>query len=165
MKSGGSASGGFTLVELIIVLAVMAILFAIALPAFTDFTNSTRRTSAMTLLVSDLNQARAEAIKRNRRALVCVRNAGGTACGTGTDWQNGWLVCADENSDNDCAAADIINTRPALDSRLTLVGSAAVMRFNASGSAVAGILTLNGTWAGATPRVITIAATGRVSSQ
>lgn len=165
MKFGRSANGGFTLVELVIVLAVMAILFAIALPAFTDFTNSTRRTSAITLLVGDLNQARAEAIKRNRRALVCVRNAGGTACGTGTDWQNGWLVCADDNSDNDCAAADIINMRPALDSRLTLVGSAAVMRFNASGSAVAGSLTLDGTWAGATPRIITVAATGRVSSQ
>jgi len=165
MKSGRSANGGFTLVELIVVLAIMAILSAIALPAFTDFTNSSRRTSVITLLVSDLNQARAEAIKRNRRALVCVQNAGGTACGTGTNWQNGWLVCADEDSDGDCATADIISRRPALDSRLTLTGSAAVMRFNASGSGVAGTLTVNGTWTGAVPRVITVAATGRISSQ
>lgn len=155
---------GFTLVELAIVLAVLSILFAIALPAFTDFTNSARRTSAINLLVADLNQARAEAIKRNRRALVCVRNATGTACGTGTDWQNGWFVCADENSDNDCAAADIIRTRPVLDSRITLTASAAVLRFNANGSAVAGSLTVNGTWTGATARVISVAATGRVSA-
>lgn len=165
MKSGRSANVGFTMVELLIVLVVMGILSAIALPAFTDFTNSARRSSAISLLVGDLNQARAEAIKRNRRALVCVRNTAGTACGTGTNWQNGWLVCADEDSDNDCATADIIKTQPALDSRLTLTGTAAVIRFNASGSAVTGTLTLNGTWTGATQRVITIAATGRISQQ
>lgn len=165
MKFRRTFAGGFTLVELMIVLAVMGIMLAIALPGFTDFTNNSRRSSAISLLVGDLNQARGESIKRNRRALVCVRNTGGTACGTGTDWQNGWLVCADEDSDNDCDTADIIATRPALDSRLTLTGTAAVMRFNADGTGVAGTLTLNGTWAGATARVISIAATGRVSSQ
>lgn len=158
-------SAGFTLIELLTVLAVMSILFAIALPSFADFFNSSRRTSAINLLMTDLNQARTEAIKRNRRALVCVQNAGGTACGTGTNWQNGWLVCADEDSNSDCDAADIINRRPALDSKLTLVGTAAVMRFNPNGSGVAGTLTVGGTWTGAVQRVITIAPSGRISSQ
>lgn len=168
MKSGGSASRGFTLIEMMLVMAIMAILLGIALPLFEDFFNNARRSSAITLLMADLNQARAEAIKRNRRALVCVKNAAGTACGTGTDWRNGWLVCADEDSDNDCDAADIINQRPALDAKLTLTATAAVIRFSpngSNGSGVADTLTVNGTWTGAVQRVITIAPSGRVSSQ
>lgn len=168
MKFGGSANRGFTMIEVMIVMAIMAILFGIALPEFENFFNNTRRSSAITLLMADLNQARAEAIKRNRRALVCVKDAAGTACGTGTNWQDGWLVCADEDSDNDCDAADIINQRPALDRKLTLVGTAAVMRFNPNGnngSGAASTLTVNGTWTGAVARVITIAPSGRVSSQ
>ena len=146
-------------------MAIMTILFAIALPAFSEFFNNTRRSSAISLLVSDLNQARAEAIKRNRRALLCVRDAAGTACGTGTNWQNGWLVCSDDNNDDICDVGTVIATRPALDSKLTLTGTAAVMRFNPNGSGVTGSLTLNGTWSGAVQRVTAIAASGRVSSQ
>lgn len=156
---------GFTLVEIMIVLAIMSILFAIALPAFQDFQNGARRTAAINLLMADLNQARSEAIKRNRRSLVCVRNTAGDACGSGTSWQNGWFVCIDENNDDMCDAGTILNMRPALDSRLTLTASAAVMRFNPSGSGVAGTLTVNGTWTGAVQRVVTIAGSGRVSNQ
>lgn len=146
-------------------MAVLSIFLAIALPAFSDFTNNARRSSAISLLMADLNQARAEAIKLNRRALMCVRDAAGTACGSGTNWQNGWLVCADADSDNDCDVGTIIATRPALDGKLTLTGNSDVIRFNPNGSGVASTLTINGTWTGATQRVISVAATGRVSSQ
>jgi type IV fimbrial biogenesis protein FimT len=165
---------GFTLVEILIALAIASILAALAAPSFTSFINNTRLSSAAMLLVSDLNHARSEAIKRNSRVLICVRNSAGTDCATGTNWQAGWLVCTDADSDNACDATTTTNpnpidVRPALNNKLTLTGSAAVLRFNPNGTqgsgAAAATLTLSGTWTGVVARVITIAVTGNISKQ
>lgn len=162
---------GVTMVELIVVLTIAAILAILATPSFTSFMNSTRQSSAMTQLVSDLNRARSEAIKRNTRVLICVRNTAGTDCGTGTNWQNGWLVCSDPDLDNLCDPATATDPNPiavhtTLHARLTLTGSANVIRFNPSGTQGTGgaaTLTLNGTWTGAQSNVASIAATGNIS--
>lgn len=163
---------GLTLIELLVVLAIAGVLAAVAAPSFSSLINSMRQTSAMTQLTGDLNRARGEAIKRNQRVLLCVR-ASDTACGAGTDWQNGWLVCYDENQDGACDTTSPSNpnpivVHPAINANLTLTGSAAFVRFNASGTqgasgAPAATLTLNGTWAGATAVTANIAATGNIS--
>ena len=62
------------MVELMIVVAIAAILATIAVPSFSDFINNTRLTSTMTQLTGDLNRARSEAIKRNSWVLVCARS-------------------------------------------------------------------------------------------
>lgn len=161
---------GVTIIELMIVVAIAAILATIAAPSFSDLINRTRQTSTMTQLTADLNRARSEAIKRNRRVLVCVRNSAGTDCGTGTNWQNGWLVCYDENQDGACDTTTAANPNPivvhqAVNARLTLTGSAASIYFNPSGTqgTAAATLTLNGTWTGATAITANIAATGNIS--
>lgn len=159
---------GVTMMELMIVVAIAAILATIAAPSFSDFINRTRQTSTMTQLTSDLNRARSEAIKRNRRVLVCVRSTD-TACGTGTNWQNGWLVCYDENQDGACDTGTSENpnpivVHPALNTHLTLTGAS--LYFNPSGTQGAGgatSLTLAGDWTGAVNNVATIAATGNIS--
>lgn len=161
---------GVTMIELLIALSIAAILAALAAPSFTSFINNTRQTSAMSQLISDLNRARSEAIKRNQRVLICIRNNAGTDCGTGNDWHNGWLVCHDTDQDNACDPTTTTDPNPivvrqALHSTLTLSGSALV-RFNANGtqgSAGTATLTLNGTWAGAPNKIINIAATGNIS--
>ncbi len=170
---------GVTLVELLIVVSVAAVLVAIAAPSFSGFINSTRQSSAAMQLVSDLNLARSEAIKRNARVLVCSRNAAGTDCSGNASWQGGWLVCI-EGTSNQCASGipanpNPITIRPALGSALTLVfsdpvdSSATTLRFNpnsSQGSNGAAItLTLGGTWSGAASRVITVAVTGHISKQ
>jgi type IV fimbrial biogenesis protein FimT len=68
---------GLTMVELMIVVTITAILAGLAAPAFIELINNTRMTSTMSQLTSDLNRARSEAIKRNRRMLVCVRGTQG----------------------------------------------------------------------------------------
>jgi len=164
---------GFTLVELLITIGIAGVLAVLAVPSFSSFINSTRQSSVSMQLVSDLNHARSEAIKRNNRVLVCVRNSAGTDCATGTNWQAGWLVCIDADSDNTCDATSTANpnpldVRPTLNSNLTLTGSAAVIRFNpdgSQGSGTAGTLTLGGTWTGVVARTITIAVTGNISRQ
>jgi type IV fimbrial biogenesis protein FimT len=171
---------GVTLIELLVVVSIAAILAAMAAPSFRSFINSTRQSSAAMQLVSDLNLARSEAIKRNAHILVCARNAAGTDCVGSTNWQVGWLVCLEGGAANQCAAGTAstpnpIIVRPALDSALTLVYvnpttiSATNVRFNANSSqgsdGAANTLTLGGTWSDAVSRVITVATTGNISKQ
>ncbi|MDO9054592.1 MAG: GspH/FimT family pseudopilin [Gallionella sp.] len=162
---------GFTLMELMVVVAIAAILATIAAPSFNSLINDTKQSSLSSQLVSDLHRARSEAIKRNTRVVLCVRNSAGTDCGTGTNWQNGWLICygntaCDATLPTDGSAANPISTHPPLDSKLTLTGSGNLIRFNPNGtqgSAGNASLTLNRTWSAATAKPITVAATGYIS--
>ncbi len=157
-------NAGVTLVELVIVLVIAAILAALAAPSFTDFINNTRMTSTMTQLTGDLNRARNEAIKRNQRVLMCVRNAAGSDCGTGTDWRNGWLVCQDSTNDGDdncdSGAANQLAVQQAINANFTLAGSAASIRFNPNGTGGPGTLNL---LSGVQSRTANIAPTGNIS--
>ena len=82
---------GFTLIELVITLAVAVILLVIAVPSFRTMTISNRLTTTANAVVAALNTARMVAIKRNAGTQLCSNNATlnttdtlGTACGTAT---------------------------------------------------------------------------------
>ena len=82
---------GFTLIELMITLAVAVILLVIAVPSFRTMTISNRLTTTANAVVAALNTARMVAIKRNAGTQLCSNNATlnttdtlGTACGTAT---------------------------------------------------------------------------------
>src|SRR5437870_3761801 len=81
---------GFTIVELMVTLAVLSILLAIAIPAFNDAILGNRLTSYANDLVGGSLQARSEAVKRNTTATLCV-SSNGASCGTG-GWEQGWIV-------------------------------------------------------------------------
>lgn len=166
---------GFTVIELLIVVTIGALLAMVAIPSMRDVLNNTRQSSALGLLVSDLNLARGEAIKRNARVVVCVRDTAALNAvpncetgGAGTDWRAGWLVCIAAAGADTCAAATAANpnplvVRPALDPSLTLVSTARAIRFVPNSSAVAATLTLGGSWSGASNRVVNVAVTGNIS--
>jgi type IV fimbrial biogenesis protein FimT len=69
-------SGGFTLIELMVTLAVVAILATVAVPGFFDMIQNNRTTSQTNQLVSALNLARAEAIKRGVAVSVTAEEDG-----------------------------------------------------------------------------------------
>ena len=70
---------GFTLVELLVVVTLTAVLVIIAVPSFKDLIERNRVAGEINSLVSDLQFARSEAIKRGRTQVVCVSSSG-TAC-------------------------------------------------------------------------------------
>lgn len=90
--------GGFTLIELAVTLAVLAIFIAISAPLFAGVINGNRLTSNANELVAAIQIARSESIRNNARAVVC-ESANGTSCSTNSPWR-GWIVFVDRNNNS-----------------------------------------------------------------
>lgn len=92
-------TSGFTLIELMVTLAVATIILTVGIPSFREFIERNRVSASTNLLVGALQLARGEAIKRGRLVILCKSNSDGTACNNGGAWQDGWLLYADTNAD------------------------------------------------------------------
>lgn len=100
----------FTLIELMITIAVLAIVVGVAVPNFTVLIEKNRVKTLAEELASSMSVARMEALKRGKRVSVCASTTG-TACGG--QWTDGWIVIVD-GAATDAAAAPVITT-PATD--------------------------------------------------
>lgn len=106
---------GFTLIELIITISIAAILVGIAIPSFGSIIKSTRLTTYANELVTSLNLARSEAVKRGVQ--ISVRRKGST----NQNWDSGWDIFTDLDGDGTLDAADtLLKTYPALTNGFTL---------------------------------------------
>lgn len=85
---------GFTLIELMVTIAIAGILIGVAIPNFTSIIISNRLTTSANELVTALSLARSEAVKRGIN--VTVRRKGGTS----TQWESGWDIFVDVNGNN-----------------------------------------------------------------
>ncbi|OLB14072.1 MAG: hypothetical protein AUH10_04875 [Gammaproteobacteria bacterium 13_2_20CM_66_19] len=83
--------GGFSITELMVVVAIVAILLGIGAPSYRYITNSYRMSAEVNGLLGDLQYARAEAIREGQPVTACVSNDG-ASCTRGADWANGWIV-------------------------------------------------------------------------
>jgi type IV fimbrial biogenesis protein FimT len=81
-----SSLGGFTLVELLVTMAIAAVLLAIAVPAFRDFTATQKVKSTAFEVAAAMLMARSEAVKRNSAVTVTPVTSG--------DWTSGWAVAS-----------------------------------------------------------------------
>ena len=113
------ASRGFTLIELMAAIALVAILIGIAAPSFREMMMSVRMTGATNDLMADIGAARSEAAKLNVPVYLC-RSTDGRSC-NGTSWNGGWIVFADTNqSATKDGAEPVIRMRPALATDTTI---------------------------------------------
>lgn len=88
---------GFTLIELMVTIALAAIILTQAVPSFNALVQNNRLISQKNEFISTLNLARSEALKRGTRVTVCA-STDQTTCDT-ADWEQGWIVFSDRNSD------------------------------------------------------------------
>lgn len=88
---------GFSLLELMITVAVLAILVTLATPAFTSIINSNRLTAGSNALLATMQYARSEAVRRNARVSVCPTGDGST-CEASGNWQN-WITRVDADGE------------------------------------------------------------------
>ena len=87
---------GFTLVELAIALAILAILFAVAIPSWGRYFAQQGVRDRADALADSFVLARAEAIRRGARVAICPRSA--DSCDPGAPgWERGWVIFADDN--------------------------------------------------------------------
>ena len=83
---------GFTIIELMITVAMASILLAIAVPSFNQMVVSGRLTAQSNEMVAAISLARSEAIKRNANVTLCRAADNSTACVTATGaWRN-WII-------------------------------------------------------------------------
>ena len=124
---------GFTLVELMVTMAIAVVLMMFAVPSFKSITLSNKLTTSANDMVSALNIARMEAIKRNSSTQFCSNSASanssddlGAACGieTGAIWAMSGTV-----------ASQVLAGTPTLVAPLQLKGNAIALRFTAQGLA------------------------------
>lgn len=86
---------GFTLLELMTAIAVLAVLMGIGVPAFTSIMRNSQIAAESGNLVAALTLARSEALKRGVRVSVCGA-AGANVCAAPANWSNGWIVFVDD---------------------------------------------------------------------
>ena len=130
--------GGFTLVELLVVVTLTAVLVIIAVPSFKDLIERNRIAGEINSLVSDLQFARSEAIKRGRTQVVCVSSSG-TACMDADTWHSGWIVFSDDDGSGTLNGAEkIIRIRTGFTGgdTFTAVPNLTQVRFSRDGFAI-----------------------------
>lgn len=163
-------ASGFTLMELMMVLAIMAIVMGIAIPSIRSYTNNARISNAVNDLILDFALARTEAARQGYVATVC-RSSNQIACETsGNNWAVGRIVFVDKDADGAVDTDEtIVRKTPAAAGALVITGSTAAL-FRLS-FAPSGVRTRGSSDAyftvcasGLTERRVTISAAGRAQA-
>ena len=117
--------------------ARLGIVLAVAIPGYKTFVRNDRLVAQINNLAGHLAYARSEAVKRKQQVVLCASsdNASPTpTCTGGTDWEMGWLVFVDADSDEDLSEADeLLRVRQSLEANNTLSGDSTLITYDYRG--------------------------------
>lgn len=146
---------GFTLIELMVSILMLAILVAVAVPMFQDSTLRSTLSAQANDLMSGAILARSEAIKRNQVVTMCV-SSNGTSCTAGS-WEAGWIVISAANAP--------IRKHASAPTGYLIKGNITSIAFDSTGlgASMTSLRVCRATPVGSQERVVAISATGRPS--
>lgn len=133
MTTARRRHAGFTLIELMVGIAIAAVLMVVAVPAYRDYARNTTVSRAAASFVQAAHLARANAMRQSRSTVVGLRD-------TGRGWAAGWIVYTDRNNNlaYDVGTDELLQEQPPLAD-----GVQVSLGQNASGTLRSGYLRFN----------------------
>ncbi len=116
---------GFSLIELLMTIAIAAIIGGLAAPSFKKMINANRIQTSASALQGDMMFARTEAVKRGLWVSICP-SVDQATCSTTNVWEKGWIVFNDLNGSGTIQAGDVVlRVRQAMTGGSTIVAAPA----------------------------------------
>ena len=153
---------GFTLIEVLVAIAIVAIMAAVGVPSFRQFMLEQQAESQREAMLNSLSTARVSARRYSLPVNVCP-SSNGTVCGN--DWSQGWLVYLDSNRDGSLSNGEEVLSAHQYQGDIQVLASNRTLTFRPNGVATAATVQICSNEIASLNRGITVNPIGAIELQ